>query len=80
MLRVDMKNLGFDSINRYAIGEGENYTNTIKMFSVITDARLHSEIANLPIKVQKKEAPVDKWKPLYEKLKELNGIGGAGNE
>ena len=80
MLRVDMENLGFDSINRYAIGEGENYTNAINMFTVITEARLHSEIANLPIKIQKKKAPIEKWRPLYEMLKNLNSAGVVENE
>ena len=47
MIRVDLINLGFDSINKYAIGDQENsrYTNAIPMFSKISLARLHNEIS-----------------------------------
>ena len=41
MLRVDMESLGFDSINKYAIGDGNNsrYTYAIPMFAKISFAR-----------------------------------------
>ena len=80
MLRVDLKNLGFDSVNKYAVGEGE-YSNTIKLFSIMTGARLHSEIANLPLNIPRKpdRAVTQKWNDLYTILKELNGIGGVAN-
>jgi hypothetical protein len=76
MLRIDMINLGFDSINKYAIGEYEyRYSNNIAMFSKISNARLHSEIANMQIAVLKEtDKPAsDNWINLYEMLKQLNG-------
>ena len=81
MLRVDMENLGFDSINKYAIGDNENsrYTNAIPMFSKISFARLHNEISGLQIKVlRNNDTPASsKWINLYNKLKEINGIEEA---
>jgi len=76
MLRVDMINLGFDSINKYAIGEGEyHYSNKIAMFSKISNTRLHTEIANMQITVLRSpdSAANEKWDGLYNMLKELNG-------
>ena len=53
MIRVDMQSLGFDTINKYAIGEGaDQYTNKIPMFSEIARARYHADIANTVIKVR----------------------------
>ena len=82
MLRVDMENLGIDSINKYAIGEEGKYSNSIKLFSLIAEARLHTEISNLPLKILRDEdsAAVSKWNELYCILKDLNGIGGGKNE
>ncbi len=84
MIRVDMENLGFDSINKYAIGDESNqrYSNTIPMFAKISFARLHTEISGLQIKVKKDtDAPAsEKWRPLYTKLKELNGIMEVSND
>ena len=80
MLRVDMINLGFDSINKYAIGEYEyRYSNNIAMFSKISNARLHSEIANIQIAVLREpdSAANDKWDSLYEMLKRLNGYADS---
>ncbi len=79
MLRVDMENLGFDSINKYAICDEKNqsYSNTIPMFAKISFARLHTEISGLQITVKrdKDDKPAsEKWKSLYIKLKEMNGI------
>lgn len=78
MLRVDMENLGFDSINKYAIGNDENsrYTNAIAMFSKISFARLHNEISSLQIKVKREpdRANNEKWNDLYKKLKIMNGL------
>ena len=52
MLRLDMIHLGYDSINKYAIGDGnDRYSNNIAMFSLITNARRHSEIVSLTISV-----------------------------
>lgn len=82
MLRVDLENLGFDSVNKYAVGEESRYSNSIKLFSIIADARLHSEIANIPLNILRipDAASVSKWDDLYTALKKLNGIGGASNE
>lgn len=78
MVRVDMENLGFDSINKYAIGDANNsnYTNAIPMFAKISFARLHREISGLQIRVKREtdKAKSDKWNGLYQELKRLNGI------
>ena len=78
MLRMDLRSLGADSVNKYAIGEWSgNYTNIIPVFSKISLARLHTEIGNIQInidaKVPKKEW-TDEQKSLYELLKKLSGI------
>ncbi len=84
MIRVDMENLGFDSINKYAVGDESNqrYSNTIAMFSKISFARMHTEISGLQIKVLRpNDAPASKkWNSLYMKLKEMNGILEVSNE
>lgn len=70
MIRVDMKSLGFGSINKYAIGDEENskYTNKIAMFSKISFARMHNEISRLQIKVRKESDPDNKeWYDLLKK-------------
>lgn len=80
MLRVDMENLGFDSINKYAIGhENIRYTNNVAMFSKINLARRHNEIADLQIKVKRAmDSPAnEKWRDLYGSIKEINGYGGG---
>lgn len=83
MVRIDMENLGFDSINKYAIGDASNsrYTNAIPMFAKISFARLHNEISGLQIKVKRDgDAPTSsKWNSLYQKLKELNGLAEVPN-
>ena len=76
MIRVDMENLGFDTVNKYAIGEENGrYTNREAMFSRIALARIHTEISNLQIKVLREpdSAQNPKWNKLYAALKELNG-------
>lgn len=80
MVRVDMENLGFDSINKYAIGEDNGkYTNCIPIFSKISFARMHQEISGIPIKIKRESnAPSsDKWATLYDAIKNMNGYGGA---
>lgn len=80
MLRVDMENLGFDSVNKYATGdENSRYTNTIGIFTKISLARMHHEISSLQINVRREpDAPShEKWKELYETIKEINGYGGS---
>lgn len=79
MLRVDLRSLGFDSINKYAIG-GENnssYTNKIPMFSKISFARLHNEISSLSIKLP--EEVSENWPDLYKGLSIMNGASNGGN-
>lgn len=78
MLRVDMENLGFDSINKYAIGGEDNtrYTNKIAMFAIINLARTHEEISSLQIKV--KETPKN-WSELYKKLQSFSRIEVGSN-
>ena len=83
MIRVDMENLGLDSINKYAIGDGNNsrYTNAIAMFSKISAARLHSEISGLQIRVKREpDLPAsEKWNELYKNLKIMNGLEAVSN-
>lgn len=79
MIRVDMKSLGLDTINNYAIGgnvDKDRYTNHVAMFFKIATARSNSEIANLRIDVLRKSdaAKSDKWKNLYKELKNLMGV------
>ncbi len=84
MVRIDMVNLGFDSINKYAIGDSSNsrYTNAIPMFAKISTARLHNEISGLQIRVKRSgDGPAsDKWTSLYKDLKTINGLMEASNE
>ena len=84
MIRVDMENLGFDSINKYAIGDASNsrYTNAIPMFAKISYARLHNEISGLQVRVKREgnTAASEKWNWLYIRLKEINGIMEAPHE
>ena len=77
MLRVDMNHLGFDSVNRYAIGLGDNdkYTNSEPVISLISSARRHTEISGMPLMVKRgnDKAEAEKWQGLYEDLLLLNG-------
>ena len=74
MLRMDLSNLGADSVNKYAIGEwSENYTNYIPVFSKISLARLHTEIGNLQIEIDARNLDTDEQKNLYELLKKMRG-------
>ena len=77
MLRVDMNHLGFDSVNRYAIGLGDNdkYTNSEPVISLISSARRHTEISGMPLTVKRgnDKAEAEKWQGLYEDLLLLNG-------
>jgi len=53
MLRCDLYNIGFDSINKYALGRDTDiYTNKLNIFIKIFNARLHNEISNLQINVE----------------------------
>jgi len=75
MIRVDLETLGFDSINKYALGvPNDKYTNAIAVFRSISNARLHSDISDIQIKVRRKtdEAKAGKWTGLYQELLRLN--------
>ena len=78
-----MRNLGFDSINKYAIGDSSNsqYLNAIPMFAKISFARNHTEISGLQVKVKRDDdaSASDKWGFLYDKLKKINGIKEVTN-
>lgn len=83
MIRIDMQNLGFDSINKYSIGDGnDRYSNSVAIFSKISFARLHNEISSLQIKVKREpdKAANDIWNGLYQKLKAMNGLVERSNE
>jgi len=76
MLRVDIINLGYDSINKYAIGEqNEKYSNCIPMFSIICNSYDHRDISRLNIEVKKQKD--NKWESLYNEL--LNAYKGELN-
>ncbi len=79
MIRVDMKNLPFDTINRYALGinDNSNYSNSIPMFSIIKNARIHTEVAGVPVTVLRtpdEAADKKNWNELYFTLKRINGF------
>lgn len=74
MIRVDMDNLGMDTINNYAIGnKDKTYTNLIPMFFNIATARSNREIANLKIQIIRNpdKAQSETWDKLYQSLKTL---------
>lgn len=76
MIRVDMIHLGFDTINRYAIGskENSNYSNTIPVISMISYARKHTEISGMRLKMRAdNQAASNNYNDLYKKLCKLNG-------
>lgn len=76
MVRVDMQNLGFDTINRYAIGLGDNdkYSNAKPVISMITYARRHTEISSMRLEMRDNDkAASDNWNNLYDQLRQLNG-------
>lgn len=78
MIRVDMQNLPFSTINKYAIGEeNSSYTNKLSMFSKIYFARTHFEISSLQISVLRTvdESRNKNWDELYRCIKSINGIG-----
>ena len=76
MIRVDMDNLGMDTINNYAIGnKDKTYTNRIPMFFNIATARSDLEIANMKIQIIRNpdKAESEIWDNLYQSLKTLMG-------
>lgn len=72
MIRTDMQHLGYDTINKYAIGEyNAQYSNNLPVFSIITNARKHSDISNLTIECNYNES---NWNELSIQLLKLNGL------
>ena len=72
MARVDRQTLGFDSINNYAIGEGNSFTNSIPMFTLIKQAVDPKEITGLKITIKNRE--YESWRWLSDELKKLLGV------
>ena len=78
MIRVDMEHLGFDSINKYAIGEwNQLYSNNIPMFSFISHARKHTDISNMSVACRRSQCN-GKWNVLATQLLNLNGLENYG--
>ena len=76
MIRVDMNHLGFDTINRYAIGRNEfnRYRNAkYPVIAMIAYARRHTEIAGMRLTLSVDDRANDEWKELYSNLCILNG-------
>ena len=75
MIRVDMTHLGFDTINRYAIGRNDfdRYSNAKPVISMIAYARRHTEIAGMRLTLSVDDRANDEWKELYSNLCILNG-------
>lgn len=72
MIRIDMQHLGYDTINKYAIGEyNAQYSNNLPVFSLIANARKHADISNLTIECNYNK---DNWSELSVKLLKLNGL------
>ena len=75
MIRVDMTHLGFDTINRYAIGRNDfdRYSNAKPVIAMIAYARRHTEIAGMRLTLSVDDRANDEWKELYNNLCILNG-------
>lgn len=75
MIRIDMQHLGFDTINRYAIGvEDDKYSNTKPIISMIAYARRHTEISGMRLDMRNDDkAASENWNNLYAQLRQLNG-------
>ena len=76
MIRTDMQHLGYDTINKYAIGEyNSQYSNNLPVFSIIANARKHADISNLTVECNYCEGT---WSDLSVKLLKLNGLDRDG--
>ena len=76
MVRIDMLHLGFDTINRYAIGisDSDKYSNAKPVISMIAYARRHTEISSMKLNMRAEgKAASDNWDTLYKQLRQLNG-------
>lgn len=80
MLRIDMKKLFFSSVNKYAVGGGDDgrfsgtYTNRIPMFQLIKKAKTVNEVASIPVTTDVSVCS-DKWSGLLKGLETMNGKG-----
>lgn len=72
MIRANMLQLGYDTINKYAKGDSNNlYSNRINVFKSIQRARSHNEISGLQINLNNtRENP--SWDDFNNNLKKLN--------
>lgn len=76
MLRIELDNLSFDSVNKYAVGDGIN--NSTPIFSLITQARKHTEIGNIIIKIPEELSCrncVEERNMLHELLQNMKNKG-----
>ena len=80
MIRVDMDNLGMDTINNYAIGnKDKNYTNRIPMFFNIATARSNREISNMKVEINRNPNKDESaWENLRQSLMALMGLQKNG--
>ena len=80
MIRVDMDNLGMDTINNYAIGnKDKNYTNRIPMFFNIATARSNREISSMKVEINRKPNKDESaWENLRQSLMALMGLQKNG--
>lgn len=79
MIRVDMRTLSYNTINKYAIAGDSSYTpysNSISMFNQIVHAMKPNQVSNINVKIRRENdsAQKEKWNPLYQNIKKLNGI------
>ena len=49
MLRIELENVSYDSVNKYAVGNG--IYNSLPIFSIISQARRHTDIGNIIIEL-----------------------------
>ncbi len=71
-----MERLGFDSVNKYAIGgeDEQKYSNHICVFKKIIRARLHNEIANIHVEINEGSAESQDGKNINAERKEIYSI------
>ena len=75
-LRYDLQSLGFDSVNKYAIGDpNPKYTNTVAFFEKIKLARNVSDISSMQIQISGNVNPENKkWEHLNNCVRKICGL------
>lgn len=77
MLRANMEHLGYDTVNKYAIGGEDNdrYTNHVALFSEINNASQDRDIAKIKIEINETDSNrlCSSWSKLYNDINILNG-------